>query len=237
MYPRPSFPLAISLGFTALILVGPPAVAQVELTPYVGIVVPTGTLYEVERYFTIVPTDDPIESWQHRPNVNVGTRLTWWLSSRFGLEGALSFSPSDIGAGSGDEQPSRIPREATLLTATGRALVQLGLNDGTRLHLAAGLGVLSHGGPAFATAEGTSGLTGVLGAGLDVKLAPHISIRFDLEDYLSSSDLTWPLYDDTSRRRQGNTTGPAVAPPVTTNASLNQYFVLSAGSAITLPGW
>ena len=237
MYPRPSFPLTITLGFVSLILADPPAVAQVELTPYVGIVVPTGTLVEVERLLTIVPTDSPTESWQHQRSVNVGARLTWWLSGRFGLEGGLGFSPSDLGAEAGDEQPSRIPREATLLTATGRALVYFGFNDVTRLHLAAGLGVLSHGGQAFALAEGTSALTGVLGAGLDVKLAPHISIRFDLEDYLSSPNLTWSLYDDTSRRRQGNTTGPATAPPVTTNRSLNQYFVLSAGSAITLPGW
>lgn len=237
MYPRPPFPLTITLGFVSLILADPPAAAQVELTPYVGIVVPTGTLVEVERYFTIVPSDELIESWQHQPNVNVGARLTWWLSGRFGLEGALGFSPSELGAGSGDDLPARIPREATLLTATGRALVHFGLNDATRLHLAAGVGVLSHGGQAFALAEGTSALTGVLGAGLDVKLASHISIRFDLEDYLSSPDLTWSLYDDTSRRRQGNSTGPPTAPPVTTNRSLNQYFVLSAGSAITLPGW
>jgi opacity protein-like surface antigen len=180
------------------------ASAQIELSTGAGILVPTGDLWEVAVEPGPFSPDTTVLSFRHRTAASVGARLTFWLSRRAGVEATVLYSESAV----------QLPRElarglrregisATLVSGTVRGLVRFPASDATSLHLMAGVGFLSRGGDAYANVEDTNDLAFLAGAGLRLRLAPHIGFRLDVEDYMTSPNARFTveagpaLYDET----------------------------------------
>jgi hypothetical protein len=251
--------LAAAATLLALSTVCPPRVsAQIELSTSVGMVVPARTLVEAR---VAGSTDTTVLVWSHRPAASVGARLMFWLSGRLALEAALFYSESKLerpnplfnpDAGVAPERllelrdslfrfgaqiTSRESRSeilhATLLSGTARARVRLRLSDASFLHLMAGLGFLSRGGDAYIDIAETSDLAFVAGAGLAMDIAPHIALRVDLEDYMTSPSVRFPhpllmVRDDRTGRRMG---------VLTERGRFQHYLVIAPAVSIRLTGF
>ncbi len=183
----------IPAGAIAVALLGPVrpalAIAQLELTPTVGLFVPARDLMELATTLRMAPADTFVGRWKHRPAAAVGARLTYWLSDRFGVEASVLYTESQIERISVPLPQSIAIESATLLAASSRALVRAGVTPVMSLHLMGGVGLVSRRGPAYTSLEGTTELGLSAGAGLVLRLAPHMAFRLDLEDYMSSPNL------------------------------------------------
>ncbi len=157
--------------------------AQVELSAFGGLYVPTATLGEAQR--------DPATralTWQHATSSSFGGRLTVWLAERLGVEGTVAYSPSDLQRTDGaffDELDGHI------LLATTRGLWRFARSSSIDWHLLGGVGLVSRSGSAYDRFEGTTDAAAVLGIGLRVRLGGHVTLRYDVEDYLYSAELAF----------------------------------------------
>jgi hypothetical protein len=186
----PTRTLVVAVTLLGPLGLGPArAAAQIEFSPTVGIFLPAVELMELGTTVGPAPTDTSVSRWSHRTAAAVGARLTFWLSGRAAVEASLVYSESGLELVSVPMGERRSTSDATLLAGTVRGLLRFGVSEGTSLHLMAGLGLLSRGGHGYVRFERTTELALLAGAGLVIRLAPHIAVRLDLEDYMSSPGL------------------------------------------------
>jgi hypothetical protein len=212
------------------------ASAQIELSTGVGMLVPTGGLFEAAIAQGVLPADTTLLTLSHRTAASVGARLTFWLSGRAAVEATVLYSESALQLPAPVGLENRLTRTlgATLLSGTARGLVRFPASDATSLHLMAGLGFLSRGGDAYANVEDTTDLAFLAGAGLVMRLAPHIAFRLDLEDYMASPNVRFSVGPE--RRRQGN---PVRARPkmLYVETRFQHYLVITPAVSIRLSGF
>ena len=223
------------LVLLSLSLLGAPhaAVAQAEFSTYLGFFHPTGRLgsYEVEPG---LGGTSSLEIENHDAAA-LGARLTLWMGSTFGFEGTVTYAQSEVAILTTFESSdlpqifirSRMELDAVLLSATGRVQARLALSEASWLRLAGGLGIFERAGDAFELYDDASGVTFVVGTGVTTRVTPGLAIRFDLEDYISSPDLT-PA--GSQRTREGFETPP----PPDIGTDTQHDIVLSAGISLAL---
>lgn len=189
-----------SAAWAALILAAVPntAAGQIEFGTYGGIFAPTGDIAEWTVVGPFLP-DTATRRLHHRTSLTVGGRLTVWLSRWVGIEAGLAYAPTSLElAATSTRFPGEHKRlyDAVLLAATGRALLRFPLpSDIATAHVTGGLGVLNHAGDGYDELDGTTDVVTVIGTGLRVVVSERLAIRLDIEDYLSSPDLSLPEGD------------------------------------------
>lgn len=149
----------------------------VDVEPYAGVYVPTGSITSDLR--------------QHA-SLTLGTRLSVWVFGRVGIEGTVNYAPSHVSWTQGIQPSSNYsPSTAAHLTAvTARAIVSLTAPAAaTALHVGGGIGSVGYGGAAYCCdtylqTNGTTFLTGVVNAGAVFRLNPQLALRVDADNYL-----------------------------------------------------
>ena len=178
MRPRPYLVILTTLGAE---LIAPSARAQrsLDFVPYLGFYVPTANMMD--------PAFAGVPAMTQRSSVIVGGRVTWWLPNHVGIEGTLGYAPSSVDPRATYE----CCNAAHVITASARVLAPLVVVDGSPLfRVGGGMGVVSHGGRAYANTSGATSIAGIASAGMTLKLghAPFM-LRLDAEDYLFNSHL------------------------------------------------
>jgi hypothetical protein len=158
------------------------AAAQVEFTPFFA------------SYYAVTPINSDVDGTgtieeRQTPAPAVGGRLTFWLGSSFGIEGAGSFALSgtrfvadnDTGGDAG------FSLGGTLITGSGRLLYRPAR---TNLHLLIGGGVVSRGGDTwdFTNITSKTDIGGVVGFGVKAAVTPKFSLNVGVESFLYSAD-------------------------------------------------
>lgn len=234
--------LATAAGVALALAVSPGVCrAQVEFSSYVGLFAPASDLAELIEIregpvsLTRVGVDTIVSRFEHQSAATVGARLTVWLSSLLGLEAEVSHTigtvQRTVESTFSLERP-RTTTDATLFTATGRALLRLGLSDASTIHLLGGIGVLQRGSDLYDEFRGTTDLTFVIGSGLSRQITPRIAIRLGLEDYLMSPG----LHHRSPRQEMLDDFLPATEIRRRTENHVQHYLVLSSAVSISLSG-
>ena len=173
------------------------AAAQLELSMFGGLFVPTNEIAVEEVRFGFGDDPSTVQNTHFHENAGAfGGRLTLWLGPRFGVEAAALYSSSNLKHRTGFPTfvgPGQLPVEidAHVLAVTGRGLVRFGPpSDRLFFHALAGMGVIGRGGDAYESVEGGSDLAVSLGGGFHVRVAENLSLRFDVESYLSKAQIT-----------------------------------------------
>jgi len=121
--------------------------------------------------------------------VAIGTRVTEWVSNRYGFEGAAWFSPSSV-TYSPPSYPSKNTSAGWILLGSFR----LAINPSPRAVSVSGI-LLA--GPALAyrsmTYDGQLSLGGALGVGLDIRPRGPFRFRIQVDDYLYSASQSGDL--------------------------------------------
>lgn len=167
-------------------------VAQhLELTPFVGLYLPTANVIEESGGGLTV-------RGKHGTTFLFGARLTYWTTPTVGFEASLGYTPSKVtfsvdtnGVNLGSADTS-----AHVIVGSARVLFKVGPKSGdTDIHLLAGVGFTSHGGAAYdALGQGSGGISGttdiggVVGASVRFKVSSRLKLRVDLEDNLYSAE-------------------------------------------------
>jgi hypothetical protein len=154
-----------------------------EITPFIGVYIP---LADVVESGAITPTSTAA---RHEVDLMVGGKLTYWFQSQMGVEAELLYAPNAL-----ESEPFGIagPVDAEFLAVTARLVYDFG-GDPARpsILLTGGLGF-------FATSyddplDMTTGGLGLVGLGLRIPLGTVLAIRFDVSDYLTTTE--WELTD------------------------------------------
>ncbi len=182
-----------SLAITGLLalLAAAPALGQpaVEITPTMGVYIPTGNLVEQQIY---VDNDAVTAELDHKSGLAIGGRVTVWLPTGIGLEGSYLYAMSDaresasFGGLSGSAS-----EDAHVGLGAAKLLYKLGAVPAAPMtfHLGVGLAVISHGGKYWdlVNVDGTTDVGGVIGLGASLHLPGMVAIRVDAEDYIYSA--------------------------------------------------
>jgi hypothetical protein len=159
-----------------------PAAAQFEITPFFA------------SYYAVTKLDDAVAG-----NSNVsekqfaapgfGARLTFWLGSSIGIEGAGSFAFSGTRfVSSGTAGPAvGASLSGTIISGTGRFLWR---PPRTNFHLLLGGGIVSRGGDTwdFAFIEKKTNVTGVVGFGVRAAITPKLALNVTVESNIYQAD-------------------------------------------------
>ena len=174
-----------SLLLSALVLGYRPAplAAQVQVGPSLGAFWPQGGWtqdfggYHVER--------------RHLAALMLGGRVAYWPTTRWGLEGAVSFAPSQVAVSEPDNTQDIT---AGVILSSVRALLRLATlvdgNEGSGLahwdiNVGAGAGIIARRGSAWNNVSGTTHPAAVLVLETRTDLARTVTIRAGLEDFVS----------------------------------------------------
>ncbi len=130
----------------------------------------------------------------HKSALVLGGRLTYWLSDRFGIEGGLAYTGSDL---EGQEFEATGSVNANLLYSS--AKVVMGYGKSSRFQLGAGLAFRTS---SYDFVEGDTHLTGVLSASLIFPLSKKLALRLDVEDYIHT--VQWTLGNFITRQIMQN---------------------------------
>jgi hypothetical protein len=150
--------------------------AQIEITPALGMYWPVGDLFTGDL-------DNGGETRQQVAAGMIGFRLAAWPTRRIGLEGGLSFSPSQVAVSraSGTRDIT-----GSVVLANARAVVALSPRSAIwGFHAAAGVGVVHRSGSAWETTLGgtSPALTLAFGARSRMRRT-NVTMRLELEDYI-----------------------------------------------------
>jgi hypothetical protein len=177
-----------------------PCAAQlsVELTPVVGVYVPTAATIWPSSDFGCFHIDLSAPDFCRYPSMRqetspaVGGRITAWLNNRTGIDLSLGYSRSRATG----LPPSTSLRDTSATIVIGSARVLINLTPRmvrTSFSVAAGVSFVAHGGDAYAALNAyrllygpTGNATGwgpVVGVVARFMLAPRLAIRADLEDH------------------------------------------------------
>jgi hypothetical protein len=178
-----------------------PAHGQVTvgLSAFGGGYLPVSDLFDRTRLGTL-----PILNLGQEPGFLVGGRLTVWLS-RLAVEAEAAYALSRLD----------MPEQAKEFGVEDQAGVFLGsLNvlyvffqapfSPLSLYVSGGAGLVSRGGDYLDTYEGTTDVTGAVGAGLRFGLRPLMHVRFDIRDYISSFKPTNPQGEELDAKLQND---------------------------------
>jgi hypothetical protein len=163
------------------------AAAQVEFTPFFA------------SYYALAnTTDDFAGTGLEERQVSapaVGGRLTFWLGSSFGIEGAGSFALSGTRFTSDDPSDNAgVSLSGTLITGSGRLLYRPAR---TNLHFLIGGGVVSRGGDSWDGFDGKTDIAGVAGFGVRAAVTPKFALNVNVEGFVYSMNpsSTFLTYD------------------------------------------
>jgi outer membrane protein with beta-barrel domain len=207
-------PCRLVVGAGAALLVGaflaPPVEAQrqFEITPFLGYLIPAGTLYQGGNLGAKI---------SQTSGLTFGGNFAYNMSSRLAFEGGLTF-----GSGKLDLDPGALPEDHDnifVFSAVARYRVNP-LTDRNKIHVLGGLGIIHHGGDAVGLLKdaGTKGFTDlglVIGGSYMLTIGHALNLRFEGRDHIYSSKLT---------DNQGGESG----------SSLQNDFVLMAGISLPL---
>jgi hypothetical protein len=201
-----------SLGLTPALWLVPALSASaqlVEVAPFVGMVVPLSNVIEQE---------DPLFgelAGGHEVGPMFGGRVILWFTDRLGLEGHAAYALSD-GEAEQNGQPADcadagLPDDcldASIFFGAAKLLYRLGSPDAeVSAHLGGGPAVISRSGNAYdGFEEGRTDIGGIVNLGISFRVAPRVSIRVDVEDYISSAKFTDSLGDETDSKLQNDLT-------------------------------
>jgi hypothetical protein len=206
-------PCRLVVGAAAALLLGAflasPAEAQrqFEITPFVGYLIPVGTLYQ--------GGDLGSAEISQTSGLAFGANFASNTSPRLAFEGQLGFASGDLDASPGGKE------DDNLIIFSGVARYRVNpLTDRNAIHVLGGLGVIRHGGDAVDQLKdaGTNGFTHlglVIGGSYSLPIGRGLNLRFEGRDHLYSSKLK----DD-----QGGES----------DSSLQNDFVLMAGIGLPL---
>jgi Outer membrane protein beta-barrel domain len=155
---------------------------QFELTPFIGYLIPLGTLYQGGNLGAKI---------SQTSGFAFGGNFAYNMSSRLGFEGGLTY-----GSGELDLDPGALPDEDDnlfMLSAVARYRVNA-LAYKNQIHVLGGLGILHHGGDAVGLLKdaGTKGFTHlglILGGSYTLPIGRGLSVRFEGRDHIYSSKL------------------------------------------------
>lgn len=166
------------------ILLPSPAVAQrqFELTPFIGYLIPLGTLYQGGNLGAKICQTSGFA---------FGGNFAYNMSSRLAFEGGMAY-----GSGELDLDPGALPDEDDnifMLSAVARYRVNA-LTYKNQIHVLGGLGIFHHGGDAVGLLQdaGTKGFTHlglILGGSYTLPIGRGLSARFEGRDHIYSSKL------------------------------------------------
>jgi hypothetical protein len=206
-------PCRLAVGVAASVLLGAflaspvEAQRQFEITPFIGYLIPVGTLYKGGDLGTA--------EISQTSGFAFGANFAYNTSPRLALEGELGFASGDFDANPGGKVSDN------LIIFSGVARYQVNrLTDRNRIHVLGGLGVIHHGGDAVGQLKdaGTKGFTDlglVLGGSYSLPIGQALNVRFEGRDHIYSSKLK----DD-----QGGQS----------DSSLQNDFILMAGISLPL---
>ena len=124
---------------------------------------------------------------QQQPSVTEGARVTLWWPGRLGIEGAVGYAPSALWS-----SLYGLTYPAHVLTASAKARLRVTPPAArAALQVAAGVGLVGHGGYAYLPwYDGPSTFFGgIASAGAVIKLVRWVGVRFDAEDFVYSAHL------------------------------------------------
>jgi hypothetical protein len=169
--------VAVALALSAGSALG--QTPSLELTPYVGVFVPTNDLVDVPSIDLTV---------KQEAGLALGARLTYGLPGAWAIEGGFLYALSD---NESDDAGDVVGTDANVWAGSGRLLYRIGVPLAPiSVHLGGGLAVFGRGGDAYGEAEGTTDFGGVVGVGATLDLPILLKIRADVEDYIYSVALS-----------------------------------------------
>ncbi len=179
MRPRLDLVTLTTLGLAFLAAPSAPAQHGLDFVPYVGFYVPTTNMMN--------PAFAGVPAMTQRSSIILGARVTWSLPSHVGIEGTLGYAPSNVDPGA----TYGCCNAAHVITASARVLAPLLFAGGAPLlRVGGGMGVVSHGGRAYANTSGATSIAGIASAGMAFRLGPTpLTLRLDAEDYMFNSRL------------------------------------------------
>jgi hypothetical protein len=152
------------------------AVAQIELTPAIGMYMPLGDLFK----------GDPNNGAETRQQVAaglIGFRIAARSNQRFGVEGGIAFSPSQVAVtrSSGTHDVT-----GGVVLANARAVLALSPPAAIwGFRVAAGVGVVHRSGSAWQTTLGATAPALSLAFGARSRMRrSNVTMRLELEDYI-----------------------------------------------------
>lgn len=206
-------PCRLAVGVVAGLLLGASLASPVEaqrqfdITPFVGYLIPAGTLYKGGDLGTA--------EISQTSGFAFGANFGYNMSPRLAFEGELGFASGDLNASPGGKVSDN------LIIFSGVARYQVNpVTDRNKIHVLGGLGVIHHGGDAVRQLKdaGTKGFTHlglVIGGSYSLPIGHALNVRFEGRDHIYSSKLK----DD-----QGGQSG----------SSLQNDLVLMAGISLPL---
>lgn len=184
--------VSLVVPLAAAVATPPPVAAQVKVSPAVGLYMPVGNLVQGN-----LATGGEIR--RQLPAGLIGVRIAAWPNHRFGLEGGITFSPSQVAV---TDSLRTVDVTSGVMLASARAFVALGPQAARwSIHLGAGVGVVSRGGRAFDNTSGSSAPALALSAGVRTRMRrTAVQMRFELEDYVLSARFNKGLPSETAAR-------------------------------------
>jgi len=150
--------------------------ARIEITPTIGMYVPVGVLIK----------GDVANGGETRQQVAaglIGFRIAAWPTRRLGLEGGVTFSPSQVAVSS---STGTTDVTGSVVLANARAVVALSPRAALwAFHVGAGAGVVRRAGSAWQTTFGGTAPALVLAFGARSRMRRSaVAMRLELEDYI-----------------------------------------------------
>jgi hypothetical protein len=150
-----------------------------EVVPFIGLYAPLSNLFE----------EDEFEA-KHGSGLSFGARVAHRGASRLGLEGAFSYSSSEVEVSATDDDDISINFDANVIIFRGKVLYDLSRPQArVRPHIAAGIAAIIRGGNFYdeTDVDGTTDLGFVLAAGMRFPIGERLMLAVELEDFISSA--------------------------------------------------
>ena len=172
-----SLSLAMALGLATLAAAQPLGAQRVNLTPSVGVYIPTTELVKA------VSGDE----FKQEISLTVGAQLEIWFSDRIGIQGTGSYAPSQL---SFSASGASTQEGANIFTGSGRlSLYLIPTSSPISLLLSGGVGVVNRSGAAFQTVENKTDIGGAVGASLGFRLGRILQLRLGADTYIYNSNV------------------------------------------------
>jgi hypothetical protein len=157
------------------------SVAQLEVTPALGMYFPIGALISGNHA-------NGGEVRRHIPAGSIGLRMAVWPAHRFGIEGSVVFSPSQV---AWEENGRVVDVNSGVFFAGVRGVFSLSPNTAVNtVRFGAGVGLVSRGGSAWTNTTGRTMPALNLAATARFKLGRGpLALLFQLEDYVGTAKL------------------------------------------------
>ena len=197
---------------------------RVDLVPYAGLYLPTTTLMQGGVL-------------KQKASPALGSRITVWLLGRVGMEGTMSYAPSNLTTTDAtDYYPG--PHSAHLITRTAKLVVRVNpAGDNTVFQAGGGVGRVGYRGAAYCggaapcdpylRADVMTFPSKIVTAGAAFRPRRSVALRVDAEDYLFSASF--------SCRNGGHSPGVCFSGTPYTPKRQND-FVVSLGVALRVLG-